>query len=55
MAHACETARVGRSCVHGREIDVAVGDVLSNPEIAANATLAAAQLASMPAGTEVAA
>ena len=54
MADACETANVGRSCGHGWEIDVAVGDVLSNPEIAANATLAAAQLASMPTGSEVA-
>src|SRR5450755_261412 len=54
-AQACETAGVGRSCAGHRDVDAAVGDVLSNPAIAANAAFAARQIATMPAAGEVAA
>jgi UDP:flavonoid glycosyltransferase YjiC (YdhE family) len=54
-AQACETAGVGRSCVGDWEIDAAVSAVLSNPAIAANASSAARQIATMPAAGEVAA
>jgi UDP:flavonoid glycosyltransferase YjiC (YdhE family) len=53
MARACETAGVGRSCTSAWDIGKAVSEVLSNPEMASNATLAAARLAIIPAASEV--
>lgn len=55
MAEACEGAGVGRSCAGDWEIDSAVRDVLSDPTFAAKAASAARQIATMPAGVEVAA
>jgi hypothetical protein len=55
MADACEGAGVGRSCAGDWEIDSAVRDVLSDPTFAAKAASAARQIATMPAGVEVAA
>jgi UDP:flavonoid glycosyltransferase YjiC (YdhE family) len=55
MAQACDAAGVGRSCAVEREIDAAVGDVLSNPATAAMVASAARQIATMPTCGEVAA
>jgi UDP:flavonoid glycosyltransferase YjiC (YdhE family) len=55
MAQACESAGVGKSCAARHDIDSAVGFVLSTATTAANAASASREIASMPAGVEVAA
>jgi UDP:flavonoid glycosyltransferase YjiC (YdhE family) len=54
MAEACERADVGRSCAQEAEIDAAVGDVLSNADIASQVEVGAEQIASMPTAASVA-
>ena len=54
MAEACERADVGRSCAGEAEIDAAVGDVLSNADIASQVEVGAKQIATMPTGASVA-
>jgi UDP:flavonoid glycosyltransferase YjiC (YdhE family) len=53
MAEACERAGVGRSCLGEEEIDVAVSDVLSDPQVASQTQFGAHQIATMPTGAAV--
>lgn len=53
MAQACERAGIGRSCADEMAIDGAVGDVLTERDIAARVADAARQIAAMPPATEV--